>query len=973
MRFLNPKTRITLGLVGIMTSLVMLCFSFDIIPDRNNAVREGRAALAESIAVYSTALVKTANYQGANFQRLSTDFVLLVERNQDLISLALRHRDGQTLVATKDHATQWQDMGGERSKGSQLNVPIWAGNQQWGQLELLFQPLVASGWFALLKTPMILTVLLIGSLGFIIYYFYLGKVLRQLDPSQAIPGRVRDALDTMADGLLILDRKEQIVLANQAFSGMINKTPASLLGFRAGELPWTDTAGEALQKSARPWITALSLGQIQKDKVIRLQLSEDEFRTFRVNCSPVLGEGNKHAGVLISFDDMTELEEKEVELINSKLEAEAANQAKSSFLANMSHEIRTPMNAILGFTDILKRGYVKNEEESLKYLNTIHSSGKNLLELINDILDLSKVESGHLEVEKLKVDPYIIISEVIQMLKSKADEQGIGLDFKAQGTVPDMIEVDPVRLRQIAFNLIGNSIKFTESGQVTVTCRFEEKQTESRLLIDIVDTGIGMSETAQQAIFNPFVQADNTVSRRFGGTGLGLTISRKFAQAMGGDIWVKSVLDQGSTFTVALPTGDLTGVKYLQPEAVAQLQNKIETVENYTWKFKPARVLVVDDGAENRELVKFLLEEAGLTVDEAENGQVGVEKAENSHYDVILMDVNMPVMDGMTAAGLLRKKGLAIPIIALTANAMKGYEATCLEAGYTGYLSKPIDIDRFLELMAQLLGGEKVEGEISKGASSVPVQADQPEPEAGADESPIYSRLPASNKKFRDIICRFVLRLEDQLTAMDEAETRGDIEEIANLAHWLKGAGGTVGFGAFTEPAAELETHAKNNHRQGIFESIITIRELAARIVVPDNDSSVSVPSVTAVEKGQPALSSKAVPFAQKPLVSRLANNGRLQKTIINFIARLEDKIMQMDAALVSGNMEELASLAHWLKGSGGTVGYDDFTEPAADLEKYAKNGQAESAGQILTTLTAMVNAIVPPGVEIVGSPKGQG
>nr|MDA3807707.1 ATP-binding protein [Thiomicrorhabdus sp.] len=828
-------------------------------------------------------------------------------------------------------------------------------------------------WFALLKTPMILTVLLIGSLGFIIYYFYLGKVLRQLDPSQAIPGRVRDALDTMADGLLILDRKEQIVLANQAFSGMINKTPASLLGFRAGELPWTDTAGEKLKKSARPWIAALSLGKIQKDKVIRLQLSEDEFRTFRVNCSPVLGEGNKHAGVLISFDDMTELEEKEVELINSKLEAEAANQAKSSFLANMSHEIRTPMNAILGFTDILKRGYVKNEEESLKYLNTIHSSGKNLLELINDILDLSKVESGHLEVEKLKVDPYIIISEVIQMLKSKADEQGIGLDFKAQGTVPDMIEVDPVRLRQIAFNLIGNSIKFTESGQVTVTCRFEEKQTESRLLIDIVDTGIGMSETAQQAIFNPFVQADNTVSRRFGGTGLGLTISRKFAQAMGGDIWVKSVLDQGSTFTVALPTGDLTGVKYLQPEAVAQLQNKIETVENYTWKFKPARVLVVDDGAENRELVKFLLEEAGLTVDEAENGQVGVEKAENSHYDVILMDVNMPVMDGMTAAGLLRKKGLAIPIIALTANAMKGYEATCLEAGYTGYLSKPIDIDRFLELMAQLLGGEKVEGEISKGASSVPVQADQPEPEAGADESPIYSRLPASNKKFRDIICRFVLRLEDQLTAMDEAETRGDIEEIANLAHWLKGAGGTVGFGAFTEPAAELETHAKNNHRQGIFESIITIRELAARIVVPDNDSSVSVPSVTAVEKGQPALSSKAVPFAQKPLVSRLANNGRLQKTIINFIARLEDKIMQMDAALVSGNMEELASLAHWLKGSGGTVGYDDFTEPAADLEKYAKNGQAESAGQILTTLTAMVNAIVPPGVEIVGSPKGQG
>ncbi|NOQ41947.1 MAG: response regulator, partial [Desulfuromusa sp.] len=484
-------------------------------------------------------------------------------------------------------------------------------------------------------------------------------------------------------------------------------------------------------------------------------------------------------------------------------------------------------------TDILKRGYVKNEEESLKYLDTIHSSGKNLLELINDILDLSKVESGHIEVEKLQVDPYTIISEVIQMLKVKSDEKGIDLTFKAQGALPEKIEVDPVRLRQIALNLIGNSIKFTESGSVTVNCRFEEKP-DSRLLIEIVDTGIGLSEDAQKAIFNPFIQADNTVSRRFGGTGLGLTISRKFAEAMGGDILVKSVLGQGSTFTVSLPTGDLAGIKYLQPEDVAELQSKIETAESHSWTFKPARVLVVDDGVENRELVRLLLEEVGLTVDEAENGQVGVEKAGSSHYDVILMDVNMPVMDGMTAAGILREKGFEVPIIALTANAMKGYEAECLKAGYSGYLSKPIDIDQFLELMAKLLGGQKVAGEGAKVSTSIPVQDIPGEQLSDSDDSPIYSKLPAGNKKFRDIICRFVLRLEDQLTAMDEAEVRNDVEELASLAHWLKGAGGMVGFDVFTEPAAELEIHVKNNHRKDILESIISLRELAARIVVPE-------------------------------------------------------------------------------------------------------------------------------------------
>ena len=260
----------------------------------------------------------------------------------------------------------------------------------------------------------------------------------------------------------------------QAFSTMIDKSADGLLGYRAGELPWIDTDGKKIEKSQRPWVQSVHQGKVQKDSIIRLQLPDDKFRTFKTNCSPVLGDGDKHAGVLVSFDDITALEEKEVELRNSKLEAEAANKAKSSFLANMSHEIRTPMNAILGFTELLKRGYVKNEKESLRYLNTIHSSGKNLLELINDILDLSKVESGRLEVEKLKVEPYTTIHEVLQMLKVKADEKGLALSFQADGELPKEIETDPARLRQIAFNLIGNSIKFTEKGSVTVTCRYHE-------------------------------------------------------------------------------------------------------------------------------------------------------------------------------------------------------------------------------------------------------------------------------------------------------------------------------------------------------------------------------------------------------------------------------------------------------------------------------------------------------------------
>ena len=468
MKRLNVKHRVVIGLLGLTISVVMLGFFLGIVPDSAIAVRQGRTVLAEAIAVHTTSAVLSTD-----FGYLKNNFEVLVDRNPDLLSLGLRRHDGAALVTTPGHADRWQEMSGEHSMDTQVRVPIWSGEQKWGQLELRFEALDPGGFIGLTQHPMLRMIGFMGLLCYVGFYYYLGKVLRQLDPSRAIPGRVRSALDTLAGGLLVLDHKEQIVLANKSFAAMLGKASDNLLGYRAGDLPWMDKAGKKIKPPDRPWVQALTSGEAQINRTLRLRRANRTWLTFNVNCSPVLGAGGKYAGVLVSFDDITQLENKEIELRQSKEQAEAANQAKSAFLANMSHEIRTPMNAILGFTEILKRGFGKDPADSLRYLNTIHASGTNLLELINDILDLSKVESGQLEMEAAWAEPHRIIHEVLQMLNLKAQEQGIRLTFEAHSALPQQIQTDPARFRQIIFNLVGNAIKFTEQGQVTVACRFK--------------------------------------------------------------------------------------------------------------------------------------------------------------------------------------------------------------------------------------------------------------------------------------------------------------------------------------------------------------------------------------------------------------------------------------------------------------------------------------------------------------------
>ncbi len=940
---LNAKARIAFGQIGLLVSILLAASFLGLIPDQRAAIRDGRIALADAFAINGSSLI-TQNDR----QRLEAELDLVVERNDDLLSAGLRTSDGRLISTSGVHGELWTLSETDQSTDSQIRVPVRRADTPFGHIELRFKPLSNESWIGLLQDPLLILIVFVGLFSFTAFYFYLGKMLKHLDPSQAIPGRVRSALNTMAEGLVVLDNKEQIVLANRAFGNILNKRPDDLMGMQLSTLPWQKPDGEALSTEDRPWCRAMQSGRAEINQRVRLMLSDETHLTFMINCSPVLSTDHRgNAGVLVSFDDITLLEKQEIELIKSKREAEEANRAKSAFLANMSHEIRTPMNTILGFTELLRRGMSQNEEENRRYLETVHSTGKHLLNLINDILDLSKVESGRFELESIAFNPYQVIQEVVQVLDVKAQEKGIVLGMDIKGPVPSVIRSDPGRLRQIVTNLVGNAIKFTEQGRVDIQIWAEKAGEQINFCFDVVDTGVGMSTAAQERIFDAFVQADSSVTRKFGGTGLGLSISRKFARALGGDITVESEQGRGSRFMVRFLAETVPNVEWSTGrEVLAALHTARDNTAD-KWMFPPARVLVVDDSPENRELVKLVLENYGLTVDEAENGQVGLDMAGVSHYDIILMDVQMPVMDGFTAARAMRKQGVRVPIMALTANAMKGFEKECLDAGYSDYFTKPIDIDSFVERLARLLG--------AKHDSSAKRSADFMEPATDSTSvksvSPRLSRQTLREKedRFATLANRFALRLGGQLDKMAALWHARDYTSLAVLAHWLKGAGGTVGFDCFTSPAHQLENAARNEDNDAIHQAMQTIWKLASCIPGIELSSNRLPESVAESDSGFVPRTIQTA--SNEPIVSCFAEDPRMQKLIGQFLVQLDEEMQTMQSAWQAGDLEKLAASARWLKGSGGTLGFDVFTQPAKDLEASASSGEREAIPHLLATL----------------------
>ena len=490
--------------------------------------------------------------------------------------------------------------------------------------------------------------------------------------------------------------------------------------------------------------------------------------------------------------DITKLKEIEENLRRERANAEAANRAKGDFLANMSHELRTPMNGVLGMTSLLKDTPLNPEQREL--LDTISTSGETLLLLLNDILDFSKIEAGQVALENIPFDIIELAQSTIRLLEPLASKKGIVCGLTLAQDIPAFVNGDPARVRQVITNLIGNAIKFTTAGSVRLSLSCDQVADDKcTLRFNIDDTGIGIKPEHLDKIFHKFTQADETTTRRFGGTGLGLTICKLLTEKMGGQIGVESTMNEGSRFWFAVPFMKVSA-KETQVLGAAARHEHAAAQPLARADFSAHRILVVDDHPINLLFAKKLLQKFGCTnVDTVDNGADALRLLAAGRFDLVITDCQMPEMDGYEVSRTIRMRENAVeprmPIVAMTANAMVGDREKCLDAGMDDYVSKPINADRLYRVLAAWLSNVEPEtGETNALAPQLPVGERQP-----VDLEHLYSVLGDDMDERREIIGLFINLAEQAAQGLLENLHNNDNGAWKKAAHKLKGSAANFG------------------------------------------------------------------------------------------------------------------------------------------------------------------------------------
>lgn len=520
------------------------------------------------------------------------------------------------------------------------------------------------------------------------------------------------------------------------------------------------------------------------------------------------------------LSDITDSKLAEASLIKAKREAEAATAAKSDFLARMSHEIRTPMNAVIGLTHLVLG--TKLSVKQSDYLKKIQGASQVLLGIINNVLDFSKIEAGKMLIEKTKFNLRLVLDNLSNTIGLKASEKGLKLLFELDERVPDWLEGDSLRLGQVLINLVDNAVKFTEEGSVVISTELIKANNDDiSVLFSVRDTGIGMTEEQMSSLFERFTQVDGSITRRFGGTGLGLAISRQLVELMGSKLNVKSIFGKETVFSFIID------FKSIQEE------DQVHVPIGSPTRLKGAKVLLVEDNPLNQQVIIELVVNLGLKYDLAVNGLEGFQMASNNSYDLILMDIQMPEMDGLTSAKKIRECGLKdLPIIAMTAHAMVSDKDRSLQAGMDDYLTKPIDPDELLRILLKHIKSDLNKKITETSAKQIVEDIDAKLPQIdGLDLITALHQLRGSKKLFIKLLGEFAKLYSGFAENIRSMVVNDDIENAKILSHSLKGASSTLGMHKISSIASDIEIKLLEGDTVYVLEYLSSNEDIISEII----------------------------------------------------------------------------------------------------------------------------------------------
>ncbi len=639
--------------------------------------------------------------------------------------------------------------------------------------------------------------------------------------------RFRLVVEATPNPILLVNPAGTIQLANWAAFQMFGYHLDVLIGMTLENL-FSQHSGDVEIQNLRELLNHPRARLLYEPQEVNGVCQDGKLIPLEVRLIPV--EIDDEQLVLISLFDMTVHKQIDETLQRARLAAEQANEEKSRFLANMSHEIRTPLNAIIGISELLLDDSPTPQQR--EFLTIVLESGESLLSIINDLIDISKIEAGKLELEAVPFDLREEIGKVFRLLSSHNREKDLAITWEVHEAVPQTLIGDPVHLRQVLMNLVGNAIKFTPEGEVHLEVTRETVDDEGRvtLLFEVRDTGIGIPAEHLERIFSRFVQADSSTTRQFGGSGLGLTITAGIVEAMQGQIWAESEEGHGSIFrfTLTLPVGNAWEEKVASdsPETEVLPSERPALQMNAT-----LRVLVAEDGRSNQRLVKALLEKWGHTVQIAENGRLAVERWRSEPFDLILMDVTMPEMDGLEATGLIREEEAEsdahIPIIAMTARVMQSDVKSCLDSGMDGYIAKPIHKQ---ELDAALVKFFPTTAVID--SDNIAAEAETEACEALVDWQEALRVVEGDEGLLCELIRESLTELPELMDRLERDLKHGDATQAYRHAHTTKAAARTFGIPALLKQAEQTEEAAANGDLETVSTQLPVLREIVSQALL---------------------------------------------------------------------------------------------------------------------------------------------